>query len=90
MKRHTSPYVIQGLYPNKPALVIPLATQIVTDAEPLRLRVQAKDKLEKDSVFLIDQIRAIDNRKLISGPLLSCDDEFMVRVYQAVQEVMGY
>lgn len=71
-------------------LIIPLTTQLVNDAAPLRLRLHAKDKLEKDSDLLIDQIRAIDNRKLIAGPLLICDDDFMLSIYQAVQEIMGF
>lgn len=70
--------------------IIPLTTRLVDDAAPLRLRLNAKDKLEKHSDLLIDQIRAIDNRKLIAGPLLVCDESFMKCVYRAVQEIMGF
>ena len=45
-------------------LVIPLTTHRVDDAEPLRLRVKAFAKLKHDSDLLIDQLRAIDNRRL--------------------------
>src|SRR5512133_1088835 len=51
-------------------LVIPLTTNLVNGAEPLRLRVVAHGSLEKDSDLLVDQLRAIDNQRLIDGPLL--------------------
>jgi mRNA interferase MazF len=44
-------------------LVIPLTTNVVDDAEPLRVRVPASGRLRKDSDLLIDQLRAIDNRR---------------------------
>ncbi|OGT60157.1 MAG: transcription elongation factor GreAB [Gammaproteobacteria bacterium RIFCSPHIGHO2_12_FULL_45_12] len=70
-------------------LIIPLTTQLAEDAAPLRIRVNAAGKLKKDSDLLIDQIRAIDNKRLISGPLLCCDNLFMEKVYHAVNEVIG-
>ncbi|OGR23817.1 MAG: transcription elongation factor GreAB [Desulfuromonadales bacterium GWD2_54_10] len=70
-------------------LVVPLTTNLVDDAEPLRLRVIAQRSLAKDSDLLVDQLRALDNKRLIEGPLLRLDDEAMRRVYQAVGEVLG-
>lgn len=70
-------------------LIIPLTTNLIDDAEPLRLRVTAQGGLEKTSDLLVDQLRAIDNRRLIDGPLLRLDDEAMGRVYRAVAEVLG-
>ena len=70
-------------------LVVHLTTNLVDDAEPLRLRVIAQGSLAKDSDLLVDQLRALDNKRLIDGPLLRLDDEAMRRVYQAVGEVLG-
>lgn len=70
-------------------LIVPLTTNLIDDAEPLRLRIKPKGKLKKASDLLIDQIRAIDNKRLISGPLLQCDAYFMHSVYQAINEVLG-
>ena len=42
-------------------LVIPLTGKLVDDAEPLRVRVPAMDKLRRDWDLAIDQICAIDN-----------------------------
>ena len=35
----------------------------------------AQGKLEKDPDLLMDQMRAIDNKWLIQGPLLKCDEK---------------
>ena len=70
-------------------LIIPLSTKLIDNAEPLRIRIKAKSKIKKDSDLLIDQIRAIDNKRLLEGPLLHCAEDFMEIVYEAVSEVMG-
>jgi mRNA interferase MazF len=70
-------------------LIIPLTTNLVDDAEPLRLRIPAQGGLNKDSDLLIDQLRAIDNKRLINGPLLRLDAAALGRVYHAVSEVLG-
>ena len=70
-------------------LIIPLTTNLVEDAKPLRLRIAAQESLATDSDLLVDQLRAIDNKRLIEGPLLRLDDKTMTRVFQAVAEVLG-
>ena len=70
-------------------LIIPLTTNLIESAEPLRLRIPAQAGLDKDSDLLVDQLRAIDNKRLVDGPLLQLDDEAQRRVYQAVGEVLG-
>ena len=58
--------------------------------EPGKLRpvLVAQSRLEADSDILIDQVRAINNRRLIDGPLLTCTPEMMARVYAALSDVM--
>lgn len=70
-------------------LILPLTTNLIDGAEPLRLRIPAQGGLDKTSDLLTDQLRAVDNKRLIEGPLLKLDDEAMGRVYQAVTEVLG-
>jgi mRNA interferase MazF len=79
--------LLDAMHPS--TLIIPLTTNLVDDAEPLRIRVPAQEKLRKDSDLLIDQIRAIDNERFASGPLLQCSQEFMENVYSAILEVLG-
>jgi len=69
-------------------LVLPLTTRLIEDAEPLRLRLPAQDQLEQDSDVLVDQLRALDNRRLMGKALATCNAEFMRRVYAALCEVM--
>ncbi len=70
------------------SLVVPLTSHLIEDAEPLRLRITAQSGLDKESDLLLDQLRAIDNKRLIQGPLLQCTSEFMRRVDQALIEVL--
>src|SRR5688572_7610905 len=69
-------------------LIIPLTTNLVEDAEPLRLRVAATGRLRHDSDLLIDQLRAIDNRRLVQGPLTRLPSSSMHRVDHAIKEVL--
>jgi len=49
----------------------------------------AGEKLDKASDLLIDQMRAIDNKRLIKGPLLKCSPTLMSRIDQCLVEVLG-
>jgi mRNA interferase MazF len=69
--------------------VIPLTTRLVADAEPLRIRVPAAGKLPRDSDLLMDQMRAIDNRRLVRGPLMRLPSSFMRRLCRALVELIG-
>ncbi|MDN5942410.1 MAG: type II toxin-antitoxin system PemK/MazF family toxin [Nitrospira sp.] len=69
-------------------LIIPLTTKLVEDAEPLRLRVAASGQLRHDSDLLIDQLRAIDNRRLVQGPMTRLSSMVMNRVEEAIKDVL--
>lgn len=45
-------------------IICPVTTNVKTEIELLRVHLK-KDQLEKPSDILVDQIRAIDNRRLI-------------------------
>ena len=69
-------------------LVIPLTTNLVDDAEPLRLRVPVSGRLRQSSDLLIDQLRAIDNRRLVGGPLARLSPLLMRAVGEALRELL--
>ena len=69
-------------------LIVPLTTNLVNNAEPLRLRVAATDRLCRDSDLLIDQLRAIDNRRLVQGPMAKLSSALMTRVHEAHADVL--
>lgn len=70
-------------------VVIPLTTNLITGAQPLRIRVTAREMLKKDSDLLIDQLRAIDNRRLSAGPLARIAEDEMKAVDEAVTFTLG-
>ena len=86
MTRVRSQALLDASHPS--TLVIPLTTTLIKDAEPLRIRVAAADKLQRDSDLLIDQLRSIDNERLIQGPLCQLDEALLSRVEVAVREVL--
>jgi mRNA interferase MazF len=69
-------------------LVVPLTTRIVDAAEPLRIRIRASGSLKKDSDALIDQVRTIDNRRLVQGPLLRLQSRQLDTIREALLEVL--
>ena len=69
-------------------LVVPLTTKLVDDAAPLRIRIPAADRLQSDSDLLVDQLRAIDNRRLIEGPLVRLDESLVATAGAAILEVL--
>lgn len=46
-------------------IVFPLSTHLIDDSEPIRFRIDKREKLKKDSDLIITQIRAIDNSRFI-------------------------
>ena len=69
-------------------VVIPLTTSLIADAEPLRIRVPRLGRLRQDSDLLVDQIRAIDNRRLVGNSLGTLSPPLMRSVGEAIGEVL--
>ncbi len=61
------------------SIVLPLTTQ-VRDAAPLRIRVTARQSLRQDSDVMVDQIRTIDNTRLIGTEIGALTDAEMIKV----------
>ena len=68
-------------------IIAPLTTRLIDEAAPLRIRVARTGDLTRDSDVLIDQIRAIDNRRLVTR-LARVDDAMMSRVDSAIRDVL--
>lgn len=69
-------------------LIVPLTTNVVADARPLRVGIPTTDGLRRPSDLLIDQLRAIDNRRLIQGPLARLSPVLMREVGDAIRDVL--
>jgi|SRR5699024_1334646 len=50
-------------------VVMPLTTQLSSTDNVLRYRIAQRDSLERDSDVMLDQVRAIDNRRFCSERL---------------------
>jgi len=69
-------------------LVVPLTSNVIAGAEPLRIGLAASGGLRQASDLRIDQLRAIDNRRLVEGPLLRLGAALMARIGLAIREVL--
>jgi mRNA interferase MazF len=71
-------------------LIIPLTTDLAEDAEPLRIRVSASGRLRHASDLLVDQLCAIDNRRLVQGPLTRLSPALLRKVAGAIRDVLDF
>jgi len=69
--------------------ILPLSTQLINDAFPLRFRVEKREKLEKDSDILIDQIRTIDNQRIFTDKLSELSKVELLKVDNQVMKTLG-
>ena len=72
-------------YPS--TIILPLSTDLIDDVEPIRMRIEKRDKLEKDSDIVITQIRAIDNSRFIEK-LATIDTNELEKINKLLFEVM--
>jgi mRNA interferase MazF len=60
--------------------VLPLTTQLLDDAAPLRYRINTRDQLRADSDIMLDQARTIDNSRFMEGLLTVLTDKELAEV----------
>lgn len=70
-------------------IILPLTTNL-QDQEILRFRIKKRDRLEKDSDILCDQIRAIDIKRIKSEPLTVLSDEELIQIEQRVKIILDF
>ena len=74
--------------PYPTTIILPLATICIDDAEPLRMRVDKREKLQQNSDMLIAQVRAIDNSRFVERLATLTSDE-LKKVKRLFDEVVG-
>ena len=67
--------------------VIALTTNLINDAEPLRVRIAAKDKLEKESDAMIEQIRSV-SKKRIGEKIASLNEDELGKIVYGIREML--
>jgi mRNA interferase MazF len=71
-------------------IVLPLTTQLVSEAYPLRFSLPARGKLKKDSDILCDQISAITTTRITSDKLLQLSNEELTTIEQQIKVVLDF
>lgn len=70
-------------------VVLPLTSQVRSDAEPLRITIAARGGLRVTSQIIVDQPRTLDRRRIGTGPLTELSDQEMARVEESLLAVLG-
>ncbi len=69
-------------------IVLPISTVLIDGAYPLRYRIDKRDKLEKTSDILCDQIRALDNTRIIPELLTSLTFIEMLEIDKQIKVIL--
>ena len=71
-------------------IIAPLTTQCIEDAYPLRYRIGPREKLERTSEVLCDQIRAIDINRIVPEKLTTLKQEEMWQIEEQIKLVLDF
>jgi len=69
-------------------IILPISTILIDGAYPLRYRVSKRDKLDKDSDILCDQIRALDNQRIIPNLLMTLSYKEILEIDKQVKIIL--
>ena len=69
-------------------IILPISTVLIDNAYPLRYRVIKRDKLEKTSDILCDQIRALDNQRILNGLLTKLTYQEILEIDKQVKIIL--
>jgi len=70
-------------------IILPISTVLIDDAYPLRYRITSRDKLDKTSDVLCDQIRALDNQRILGDLLTKLTYREMLEIDKQVKIVLN-
>jgi mRNA interferase MazF len=71
-------------------IVLPLTTQVRVSKEPLHVTIKARDQLRVTSQVMPEQVRAIDRRQLVTGPVTRLTPTEMAAVERSFLSVTGF
>jgi mRNA interferase MazF len=67
--------------------VVAMSTNLIDNAEPLRIRVKKRDRLEKDSDAMIEQLRSVSKRR-IGEKIATLSQEEMSKIEYGIKEML--
>lgn len=68
--------------------ILPLSTKVIENTYPLRYKINSRDALEQTSDILCDQIRTIDNKRIIDKKLTTLLHKEMLEISAMVTVVL--
>lgn len=68
--------------------VVALSTNLIDDAEPLRIRIQARDNLKVNSDAMIEQLRCVSKSR-ISDILGRLNSDEIVKIEHGIKMMLG-
>lgn len=71
-------------------IIVPLTTQCVNNAYPLRYSISQREQLKENSELLCDQIRAIDIKRLLPSKIGSLNENELLAAESQIQIVLGF
>ena len=69
-------------------VILPISTVLIDNTYPLRYRVVKRDKLEKTSDILCDQIRALDNQRILNSLLTKLTYQEILEIDKQVKIIL--
>jgi len=69
-------------------IILPISTVLIDNTYPLRYRISKRDKLEKTSDILCDQIRALDNQRILKGLLTKLTYQEILEIDKQVKIIL--
>ena len=68
--------------------VVALTSNLIDDAEPLRIRIAPRERLEKESDAMVEQLRSLSKRR-IGERLASLSEEELEKIAYGVRTMLG-
>ena len=69
--------------------VVAMTTNLIDDAEPLRVRILRRDKLKKNSDAMIEQMRSISKQR-IGEKIASLNKEELQKIEHGIKEMLVF
>jgi mRNA interferase MazF len=70
-------------------VVVPLTTQYRPAFAPLRIKIEARDRLLKACYAMAEHPRALDRQRLTEGPLTTLSQDELTTIERSLKAVMG-
>lgn len=68
--------------------VVAMTTNLIDDAEPLRIRILKRDNLKEDSDIMIEQLRSLSKSRILKK-LSELNDDEMLKVENGIKIMLG-